>query len=156
MTKLAEKRLRRAEEAEEQLRTAKVSLAELDEHYGAALVAKRKYSEIGEQLALMPTWQPVQLVRGQKQYDFHYLRAIYAQFANDTPKSAIGRNIVSTVKLIAPWLNPVPPSLRTLSDCHFSMRTVVECLGGRDAAAAWRIRMLGNDESSKYGNAAIT
>eukprot|EP00966_Prymnesium_polylepis_P296055 6838144-Prymnesium_polylepis.1 len=36
------------------------------------------------------------------------------------------------------------------------MRTVVECLGGRDAAAAYRLRMLGNDESSKYGNPAIT
>ena len=28
--------------------------------------------------------------------------------------------------------------------------------GARDAAAAYRIRMLGNDESSKFGNPAIT
>ena len=48
------------------------------------------------------------------------------------------------------------PSPSLITNCRFEMRTVVECLGARDAAAAYRIRMLGNDESSKYGNPAIT
>ena len=69
---LAEKRLRRAEEAEEKLGDARGKLAEYAEHYGAALAAKRKYLELGEKLALMPTWQPVQQGRGEKQFDFYY------------------------------------------------------------------------------------
>lgn len=153
---ISEKRLRRAEDAEEKLRTARDQLAEFSEHYGAALTAKRKYEALGKQLQLMPTWRPVQIGRGQKQFEFSYRLSIYAQYENGTPRSAIGENIVATVRRTAPWLNPVKPSLRVLSDCRFEMRTIDEALSGREVAEAYRVRQLGSDESTKFGNAAIT
>ena len=156
--KLSTKRLRRAEAAEAELGEAREKLAAYAEHYAAASEAKRKYSEIGEQVAAMAKWQPVATAGrgGSKQFDFYYRKAIYGLHSMGVPKSAVGPAVVSIVKLTAPWLDPVPPSLRTLSDTRFELRTVVECLGGRDAAAAYRLRMLGNDESSKYRNPAIT
>ena len=65
---------------------ARSKLAEYAEHYGAALAAKRKYSEVGVKLALMPTWQPVQSGRGQKQFDATYRRAIYSLYSFGVPR----------------------------------------------------------------------
>ena len=47
-------------------------------------------------------------------------------------------------------------TLSLLTTCRFEGRTVEECLAAREVAAAYRVRMLGNDESTKFGNAAIT
>mgnify|MGYP007078093354 CR=1 FL=1 len=153
---LSTKRLRRAQDAEEKLGHARDKLAEYAEHYGAALEAKRKYEVIGNQLQQMPAWRPVQTGRGAKQFELEYRLTIYAQYENGTPRSAIGDNIVATVRRTAPWLKPVAPSLRMLSDCRFEMRTIDEALSGREVAAAYRVRQLGSDESTKFGNAAIT
>ena len=153
---LSGKRLKRAEEAEEKLGTARDKLAEYGEHYSAALAAKKKFEAIGKRIQQMPTWRPVVRGKGQASFDTDYRIAIYSQHANGTPLSAIGQNIVDVVRRTAPWLEPVEPSRRVLVDTRFEMRTIVEAMGGRDAAAAHRIRMLGSDESSKYGNAAIT
>ena len=138
-------------------RTARDTLAEYSEHYTSALTAKRKYEAIGKQLEQMPTWRrDVQRGRGAKHFDFTYRLSIYAQYENGTPRSAIGDNIMAIVRRTAPWLNPQKPSLRMLGDCRFEMRTIDEALSGREVAAAHRVRQLGNDESSKYGNTAIT
>jgi hypothetical protein len=105
----------------------------------------------------MPTWQAVATGRGRNvKYDFTYRRVVFEMFANGTPRSAIGPNIITIAKTTAPWLDPKPASLRVLGDMRFEMRTVVECLGARDAAAAWRLRMLGSDESTKFGKPGLT
>ena len=160
---LSTKRLRRAVDAEEKLGATRdelcamsVELNKVHAVCGAAVDAKRKYEAIGEQIALMPTWQPVQTGRGNKKFDYDYRLAIYEQYASGTPRSAIGANIVSTVRRTAPWLKPAAPSDALLINCRFEMRTIVECLAGRDAAGAWRLRMLGSDEATKNGNPAIT
>ena len=162
---LSEKRLRRAQEAEEKLGAARDELCEMSVDMnealaacGAAVDAKRKYEAMGKQMALVPTWAPTTTKGrgGKKQFDYQYRLAVYEQYANGTPRSAIGPNIVGIVRRTAPWLTPTPPSPRLLTDMRFEMRTVVECLAARDAAAAFRIRLLGSDESTKYGNPAIT
>lgn len=150
------KRLRRAVVAEVKLGEAREELAEFSEHYGAALAAKRKYTEFAERYESIPSWRLVAKGRGAKQYDYYYRRAVFMQYANGTPRSAIGPNIEAIVRTTAPWLKPQTPSPRFLTECRFEMRTVLECLCGREVAAAYRIRLLGFDESCKYGNAAIT
>ena len=73
-----------------------------------------------------------------------------------TPKSAIGQNIVSIVKATAPWLEPVPPSLAMLTNARFEHRAIEEACAAREVAEANSIRMLGSDETTKFGNAGIT
>ena len=64
----------------------------------------------------MPTWQPTRRKgRGAKMFDFNYRTTIYSMFANGTPLSAIGRNIVRVVKATTSWLSPKEPSRRMLS-----------------------------------------
>ena len=123
--------LKRLHEVEEELEEAQ---QELDDEFGEAA---EEDAEAERQAAInalariraMPTWQP-QRVSGRgggRQFDLVYRRAIYAQYENNTPKSAIGANIVSVVKATAPWLEPVPPSTATLSNTRFELRAVVEC-----------------------------
>jgi hypothetical protein len=68
----------------------------------------------------------------------------------------LGRNICGVVRATAPWLKPVPPSRRFLSDTRFELRAIEECLSAWEVADAYSVRMLGSDESTKFGNAAIT
>ena len=161
---LSVKRLRRAEEAEEKLGAARDQLAEmsveLDKAFaacGAAVEVKRKYEVIGTQVASMPTWAPVPTGRGRNvKFDFNYRRSVFELYSNGTPRSAIGPNILSIVRRTAPWLTPVSASPPMLIEMRFEMRTVVECLAARDAAGAFRLRLLGSDEATKYGNPAMT
>eukprot|EP00966_Prymnesium_polylepis_P275710 6370289-Prymnesium_polylepis.1 len=71
------------------------------DEYAAAALAKRKYSAIGAKLEVMPTWQPVACGRGNKKYGFTYRCAIFAQYENGAPRSAIGPNIISIVRRTA-------------------------------------------------------
>ena len=161
---LSEKRLRRAEAAEAKLSPLKDELADMTvdlEHKleicGDAVIAKRKYEAIGAKLELMPSWRPVATGRGRNvKFDFAYRRTVFELYSHGTPRSAIGPNILSIVSRTAPWLTPVAASPPMLIEMRFEMRTVVECLAGRDAAAAWRLRLLGSDEATKFGNPAIT
>lgn len=66
-----------------------------------------------------------------------------------TPKAAIARNIVSVVKRAAPWLNPPQATASQLGKMRFELRTVEEYLAGRRVAAAYRVRVLGFDETTK-------
>ena len=128
MTTLADKRLVRAKAAEEDLGDAKDNLI----RYGAvlkdALAAKRKYEEVGERVELMPTWEPTRATGkrgGGEQYDNTYRIAVYGMYANGTPRSAIGKNICTVVRLAAPWLKPKEPSHKFLINARFELRTIV-------------------------------
>eukprot|EP00967_Tisochrysis_lutea_P115778 scaffold185791_cov26-Tisochrysis_lutea.AAC.1 len=57
---------------------------------------------------------------------------------------------------MAPWANPVAPSRRMLTECRFELRLIEEALAARRVACAYRIRQLGFDETTKFGNAGIT
>uniref|UniRef100_A0A6T7HW18 Uncharacterized protein n=1 Tax=Coccolithus braarudii TaxID=221442 RepID=A0A6T7HW18_9EUKA len=56
---------------EEATRACKAIEAQARESKAAALAAQGKYEAIGEQLQQMPTWQPVQLRRGKKPFDYY-------------------------------------------------------------------------------------
>ena len=156
---LSEKRLKRAQTAEENLSEAREKIDDYATHFKAALAAKTKYTAVVDTAKLvenMPTWRPVFLGKGEPQYDRTYRVAVYQQHANGTPLSAVGPNIVNIVRLAASWLKPQPPSHRFLVRSRFELRTIEECLGAREVAAAYRVRMLGVDETCKHGDAAIT
>lgn len=156
---LSGKRLCRAQTAEGKLTDAQISLDEYHEHYAAALTAKRTYEQIGKRVDSMPTWTPTRATGkrgGGKQWPNVYRRAAYGMHSNGTPLSAIGKNISMVVRLTAPWLTPEEPSQHFLIQTRFELRMVEECLAGRQLGSAFAVRMLGFDESTKYGNAAIT
>ena len=73
-----------------------------------------------------------------------------------TPKAAIARNIVSVVKRAAPWLNPPQATASQLGKMRFELRMVEEYLAGRRVAAAYRVRVLGFDETTKNQEPSLT
>ena len=73
-----------------------------------------------------------------------------------TPKSAIARNIVSVVKRAVPWSNPQEATPHQLGNMRFELRTVGEACSARRVAAAWKVRVLGFDETTKNQEPALT
>ena len=146
-------RLKRAHDAEHELQATRQKLDSLFEEQDAGDAAAALVK-----IQSMPTWQPYRASGrgGGRLFDVNYRCVIFAQFENCTPNSAIGPNIISIVKATAPWLNPVPPSAAMLSDGRFELRTAVEACAAREVAAAYHIRVLGSDETTKFGNAGIT
>ena len=152
-TDLSEKRLRRAQDAEEKLGDAREKLADYAMHYGSALAAKRKYGEIGEKIQQMPTWRPVVgkgSGRGRPKMEWGTRVIIYMMLAYMCPASSIGAIIVAIVSRTASWLSPVGPTAATVRECRFELRIVEEALAGRRVAAAYRVRQLGFDETTKF------
>ena len=152
---LSKSRLKRLQETKDELDEIKQELEEVYEEMDTTDgIATR---EVLARYNSMPTWRRTrQSGRGGCAFDLVYRRSIYAQYANCTPRSAISDNIISIVKATAPWLNPEPVSMRTLVDSRFELRTIQESLAARKGAAAYRIRVLGSDETTKFGNAGIT
>ena len=72
------------------------------------------------------------------------------------PPSAVGSAIVAVVKRTAPWLNPAAPTYMTVLRCRFELRFVEEALSARRIASAHRIRGIGFDETTKFGNTSLT
>ena len=155
---LADSRLKRLLDAEEDRDIARNRLDELFEEREAAEPEAMDAAGALTKIQAMPTWRPQRQSGrgGGRTFDVPYRRAIYSQFANGTPKSAVGQNIVAIVKATAPWLDPVPPSLSMLSNGRFEQRTIEEACAAREVADAYRIRVLGSDETTKFGNAGIT
>lgn len=100
--------------------------AERDENAGAA-----------QKLHMMPTWRH-ERKKGKRgggmQIQFQHRLAILEQHANGTPSSAIGRNIVSVVKKVAPWLEPVEPTRHEIQQIGFELPTLEEALAARRTA----------------------
>ena len=110
-----------------------------------------------DRVTSMPTWGLVRLKgRGGSQLELIYRETIYKLFSLGNPLSSIGPTITTIVKATAPWLCPREVTARTLNDCRFEMRTLLETLSALEVATAYAIRMLGFDETTKFGNASIT
>ena len=106
---LAEKQSERLKEQKDELDEVKQKLDDVYEgasELGTGVFAAQR--EALTRLQSMPTWQRKRQAGrgGGRAFDLTYRRAIYAQYANCTPRSAISDNIVSIVKTTAPWLDP--------------------------------------------------
>lgn len=103
---VSESRLKRLRAAEDELADMKLGLEEQFEQQAAV------DAEALSKIKSLHTWQPRRAAGrgGGRTFDLTYRRTIYAQYENNTPKSAIAANIISVVKATAPWLQPVPPS----------------------------------------------
>lgn len=165
------RRARAAEAARARAKTvAGKRLQRSDADKAALLVANQKIEELMEELdelrstesaralavqrmQAMPTWACVRgegAGRGKPMLDWTHRVAIYQQLATGTPASAIGRNIVSVVKLTAPWLEPIEPTVATIRGCRFELRICEEALAARRVAGAYSVRQLGFDETTKF------
>ena len=152
-------RLEKRRAMEDTVADLKTEVEELRTQLSEGCELRRARDDAYEKVLSMPSWRPVRgkgAGRGAAAYDKSYRVAVYAMLANGTPLASIGRNIQAVVQATAPWLTPQEPSHRFMTEARFELRTMEECLGARKAASAYRIRMLGSDESSKFGNAGIT
>lgn len=112
-----------------------------------------------KRMKAMPTWRAVRgkgAGRGEKKLEWGTRLSIYALLAMMIPASAVGMAIVAIVKRTAPWLNPTAPTYETVKRCRFELRFIEEALAGRRIAAAHRVRSIGFDETTKFGNASLT
>jgi hypothetical protein len=162
--KLSESRLVKLKAAKETIDDLRVAFDEARDEASddlqtrqADVVTNLEHAAAYAKIQAMPKWRPgCATGRGGVQFDFDYRVAIFSQFSNGTPMTAIGDNILSVVRLTAPWIKAAKPSRRFFVDTRFELRTVVESLAARQAASAYRIRMLGSDETIKFGDPAIT
>lgn len=138
-------------ELKEELESARDEIAALRAQLAAEHDAAAK-------LALMPTWQRHRQGRrgGGLRLEHSHRLAILEQHANGTPPSCIGRNIVSIVKKAAPWLNPVQPTVREIRQMGFELTTLEETLSARKCAAAYKVRLLGFDETTDRQEPVLT
>lgn len=123
--------------------------AERDANAGAA-----------QMLASISSWRHERKHKGRRgggrQIQYHHRLAILEQHANGTPSSAIGKNIVSVVKKVAPWLEPVEPTKREIQMIGFELPTLEEALAARRTASAHRVRLLGFDETTDLQVPVVT
>jgi hypothetical protein len=101
----------------------------------------------------MPTWRPrvgKGSGRGGQTMEWGTRVIIFMMLAQAVPPAAIGVIIVAIVKRTAPWLNPTVPATRTIQNMRFELRALEETLAGRRVAAAYRVRQLGFDETTKF------
>jgi chemotaxis protein histidine kinase CheA len=105
----------------------------------------------------MPTWRAVHGPgRGAAKLEWGTRLTIYQLLSMLVPPSAVGSAIVAVVKRTAPWLNPAAPTYMTVLRCRFELRFVEEALSARRIASAHRIRGIGFDETTKFGNTSLT
>lgn len=137
-----------------------------------------------QRVRAMPTWRPVNAKgqRGRGKMEWGTRIIIYSLLAMMVPASAVGMAIVAIVKRTAPWLRPVAPTYETVKRCRFELRFLEEvrraayhpqprfvvipdraacasftqALAARRIAAAFRIRSIGFDETTKFGLASLT
>lgn len=172
---LSEKRLRRAESAELELSASKATIDDYHGQHKSMVAAQEQYTTFLDKAASMPTWRPVRgkgSGRGRAKMEWGTRVIIYSLLAMMVPASAVGAVIVAIVKRTAPWLNPAAPtaatarppelvskssfiradSLKTaqVREMRFELRLLEEALAGRRVAAAYCVRQLGFDETTKF------
>jgi hypothetical protein len=151
--KLSQKRLRRAQDAESDLKAAQ---SKLDDWAALAVQAKAvcdEYTGVKQLVAEMPTWQRVRgkgAGKGAKALEASYYEAIWKQLMNGTPLSAVPKNIVSVVRITAPWLKPVEPTIEACRESRFALGTGEMTMSARRIAEAFRVRQMGIDETTKF------
>lgn len=118
------------------------------------------YAEALTRLSSMPTWRPIRgkgCGRGRAKMEWGTRVIIYSLLAMMVPPSAIGMAIVAIVTRTAHWLRPAAPTYETVQRCRFELRLVEEALAAaRRVAAAFRLRSIGFDETTKLGNTSLT
>ena len=154
----AQRNLERAQGVEHELKAAQAKIDEWSDLARQAKAAKTTYVRWQERIESMPTWQRVRgkgAGKGAKQLHPEHTACIWEQFANGTPLAAAGRNVVSVVRRAAPWLNPVEPSIEALRESRFAYGIAEMAMSARRVAAAFRVRQLGFDETTKFGDASM-
>ena len=150
---VASKRLQRSEADKAALQVATEKIDELMQELDELRSTESARALAVQRMQAMPTWACVRgegAGRGRPMLDWTHRVAIYQQLATGTPASAIGRNIVSVVKLTAPWLEPIEPTVATVRGCRFELRICEEALAARRVAGAYSVRQLGFDETTKF------
>lgn len=112
-----------------------------------------------KRMASMPTWRPTRGKgngKGAAKIEWGVRLVIYALLGMMVPPSAIGMAIIVIVKHTAPWLSPAAPTCETVQRCRFELRFLEEALAARRVASAYRVRSLGFDETTKFGNTSLT
>ena len=107
----------------------------------------------------MPTWRGERgqgKGRGGVQLEHAHRVAILEQHANGTPSSAIGRNIVSSVIAMAPWLHPIEVTPGQIRAIGFELTTIEETLAAREVAAAFAVKLIGFDETTDLHEPCLT
>ncbi|KAL1511951.1 hypothetical protein AB1Y20_005231 [Prymnesium parvum] len=142
----SKKRLLRAQYAEGQVKELSAQIEEYRAHYSSALNAKQEAEVVLGKFSMMPTWRPVRgkgRGRGRSAIDWRHTVSIWELLTLGVPASAVGKTIVSIVKRTAPWLEPVEPTVPTIRESRFALRTGEEAMAARRAAASFRVRQLG-------------
>ena len=138
-----------------------------DEHvsYMPGPAAKRAGAEAAanalalKRVRAMPTWRAVRessTGRGAAKLEWGTRLVIYSLLSMMVPCSAIGMAIVAIVTRTAPWLKPTAPTVETIRRCRFELRYVEEASSARRVAAAYKVRGIGFDETTKLGQGALT
>lgn len=107
----------------------------------------------------MPTWRAVREAgsgKGRAKIEWGTRVVIYSLLALAIAPSAIPLAIVAIVTRTAPWLKPTAPTVETIRRCRFELRFVEEASSARRVAAAYRVRGIGFDETTKLGEGALT
>lgn len=117
-------------------------------------------NEALERMRNMPEWRAVRgkgAGKGAAKIEWRVRLVIYAFLALMVPVSAVGMAIVMVVKLTAPWLRPTAPTYETVERCRFEyLRFLEEAVSARRMAGCYKVRMLGFDETTKFGMASLT
>lgn len=123
---------------------------------------EKAHTDALEKVKQMPTWQRARSGRnkhkrgGGMMLEHAHRVAILEQHANGTPPSAIGQNITSIVRKAAPWLRPVQPTVREIRQMGFELTSLEEALSARRCAAAYKVRLLGFDETTDLQQPVLT
>lgn len=156
----SQKRLQARKELEDELVTVREEYDSVREELDNIRSRGEENAGAAEKLDMMPTWRHVRNKTGKRggglQLEHQHRVAILEQHANGTPASAIGKNIVSTVKLAAPWLNPIEPSTGEIRQIGFELTTLVEALAARKTAGAYEVKLLGFDETTDRFKPVLT
>ena len=135
--KLARKRLARVKAVKEERDGLMAEVQRLEEELNDRAAAGSPSGPTPMQIAAMPTWRPVRgKGRGAPTLEWGHRVAMWEMHANETPPSAIGKNIVAIVKRTAPWLNPIEPHVTTVRQNRFELRIAEEAMAGRRVAEA--------------------
>ena len=157
---LADTRLEENKELKRKIKELQGDMEELKEEINDTAngtIAEVRTDAIAK-ISSMPTWNLTRPDggRGGGQLEDIYTETIFEMFGNGTPLSAIGKNVFAVLRRTVPWLKPRKVSKRTLNDKRFELRTAEETLAAIKVATSFAIRMLGFDETTKFGNPSIT
>ena len=142
--KLSNKRLRRAQAAEQEAKRLQADLDELMEE------SETEEEEGGCSTDEQPRGR--RDVRGRFDAGDWRLRPIeWAQLARRVPTGAVGANVRDVLRVHAPGVEYAEPCEREMRKRRIELTIAGECIANFRVALAVRIISFGSDESTKYG-----